>query len=308
MSAIDFSQNADDVVNISEDLNYSVDGEGFAPPEAGPAMLRFIRYIEVGKETKEGTNDKGVAVMRSYDRAWLYFELVSKKHAPIVSSDGRLFPHVLRVKLNKSMSSRGSYTKVFKQMNFVLGPDGKKVQGPAKHFIQLLGKGYTGTVQHVKGEANEQGKTRIWGTLKDKIGNVFVNAPFSQDADDEGNLIDKPVSIPVGVEKQMCFNWNGPETRFEQFWDSIYIPTPPAGEDGVAPKSRNIFQDEIRAAENFEGSPIDLWLKARKGPQAPSQGGSTAPAKKVAKKAPVAPPSTLPDTETELPDDDLSDI
>ena len=254
MSQFDFTSIADEVAAVQADANVAKAGGGnYTPPPKGLARLRFIGYIELGKHVKKvkGKPDK------NEDQAWLIFELSGKGYEPKVLEDGTKIPFRITVKLNKSLNEKATYYKLFKRMNY---------EQKATHFIQLLGQGYLGNVGHFEIPAKEAGgQPTIIANFRDDSGNLTIRPPRVETMDEEsGDVIIKSVPVPDAIGDQRCFVWDAKPEWFDKMWPSIYIPDDdePA-EEGKEKRSRNVYQNTIKAALNFEGSPIHQYLQAK---------------------------------------------
>lgn len=255
MSQFDFTSIADEVAAVQADANVAQAGGGnYTPPPKGLARLRFIGYIEIGQHTKKskGKPDK------NEDQAWLIFELSGKGYEPRVLDDGTKIPVRITVKLYKSLNEKATYYKLFKRMNH---------EQKATHFIQLLGQGYLGNVGHFEIPANEAGgKPIIIANFRDDAGNLTIRPPRVETMDEEtGDVVVKTVPVPEAIGEQRCFVWDAKPEWFDKMWPSIYIPDgddEPA-EEGKEKRSRNVYQNTIKAALNFEGSPIHQYLQAK---------------------------------------------
>lgn len=254
MSQFDFASIADEVASVQADANVAKAGGGnYTPPPKGLARLRFIGYVELGKHVKKvpGKPDK------NEDQAWLIFELGGKGYEPKVLDDGTKIPFRITVKLNKSLNEKATYYKLFKRMNY---------EQKATHFIQLLGQGYLGNVGHFELPSKEAGgQPTIIANFRDDSGNLTIRPPRIEAMDETtGDVVTKTVPVPEAIGEQRCFVWDAKPEWFDKMWPSIYIPDgdEPA-EEGKEQRSRNVYQNTIKAALNFEGSPIHQYLQAK---------------------------------------------
>lgn len=239
---IDFKKLAAKAVDSGIDMTKaSVGGGGgeYTPPAAGPCRLRFVGYVEVGKHTRE---IKGVP--KTENQVHLVFELSGKNHEPR-EVNGEKVPHRLTLKLNLSLNEKANFFKLFTRMNYA---------GDAQHMVQLLGRPYLGTVYH-RTWKDKTGKERIEAELSSKTDGFSIRAPRRQDENDEW----MPVEVAPAISPLRAFIWSLADS--EQ-WASLFIDGEyPArtADDGsviVPAKSKNVFQNLIRSAENFAGSPI----------------------------------------------------
>jgi hypothetical protein len=220
-------------------------GGNFDPPAAGPVRLRLVSYIELGVVEDEWKGQK-----RMKEKVALQFECSGPKHPSRQLDDGRKMADLITINLNLSLSEKAGFYKLFQRLNHT---------GEYKHFAQLLGKPFIGTIIHNE----KEGKT--YANLQDAEGAFTIRPPFREDFD-TGESVPVPVDEPVTPLK--CFIWGAPEAALKGMWDSIFIDgrhddkkDEKTGE--VTPgRSKNYWQDRIKAATNFPGSPIAELLFA----------------------------------------------
>ncbi|NUX98766.1 hypothetical protein [Paraburkholderia youngii] len=243
MTQFDYAAAIAAAAETEHDMNEAQSGGGdYAPPAAGKAGLRFVAYIEIGKQ--EGTFKGAVKVS---DKAFLVFEL----HGPKWPLNDNGEPQRITVELNKSLNEKAGFYKLFKTMNY---------EGKAKIMAQLLGNDYIGTVVH-RTYKGRDGKDRTIAELYDKTAGAYtVEAPFVEDMD-TGET--RRRNVPPAITPVKVFLWNSPS---KEMWDSIFIDGEyperknDKGEVTAPAKSKNKFQLAIRAAKNFKGSPIEALL------------------------------------------------
>jgi len=219
-----------------EDINEAQAGD-FGPsiPE-GPCRLRFSGYIEIGKQEKEW---KGVK--KDVEKAYLIFEVSGPKIE--AREDGE--PHTVRVQLNKSQSEKSAYYKLFRKMNQATG-------NKAKVFAQMLGEAFRGKIRHnVVGEGDDK---RTYVNLTDEDGS-FQIAPTYYNDEETGERKEVPVAPMKGPER--CFIWAFPD---KDQWDSLFIDGEWEAKDGKPAKSKNFYQERIKSAKNWVGSPMQELL------------------------------------------------
>lgn len=210
-------------------------GEGYQPPAKGLARLRFVGYIECGKQ-----KDEWQGQVKIKEKVKLIFELSGPKHAP-KEIDGNKIPHRITIEENLSLNEKAWFYKIFKAMNY---------NGEATHIAQLLGQEFLGEVIH---KTSKRGKT--YATLKGDAG-YTIRAPYVEDPE-----TGETRKVPAGpqLSEIRCFLW---DYASKEMWDSVYIDGQydeeknEAGEVVRPARSKNVFQEQIRAAVNFEGSPI----------------------------------------------------
>ena len=222
------------------DMNEAQSGGGdYSPPAEGACRLRLVGYIELGKHTKEYKGES-----KTKDEVQLTFELSGKKHPPL-DIDGKKVPLTLKVNLNKSLNEKAHYYKMFKRMNHT---------GDAKIFAQLLGRAFIGTITH--NTVGEGDSKRIYANLNDENG-FTVRSPYTEDLE-SGET--KLVKIAEPLSPIKCFLWDYAD---KEQWDALFIDgswdekTDDAGKVIKEGKSKNFYQNKIKAADNFVGSPVE---------------------------------------------------
>lgn len=242
MSGFNFNEIADDVAASQANANEAKQGGDYTPPPKGLARLRLVGYIEVGKHEKKWQN--GVKVE---DQAHLIFELHGRGYEPKELEDGTKIPHRITVKLNKSLNEKATYYKLFKRMNY---------EQKATSFIQLLGQGFLGNVGHFVIPASDGKPEVIIANFRDDAGNLTIRPPRIEAMDEEsGEVVVKPVPVPEAISDQRCFIWEGKPEWFDKMWPSIWVDN--------EEKDGGFYPQLIKSALNFEGSPIEAYLKAK---------------------------------------------
>lgn len=245
--AIDFKALAATVAATGADQTKSVAGGG-GPREvaaAGPALCRFVGYIETGKQVK---NFQGKPTV--YDEVTLVFELVGKRHPPIELEDGTKLPQRVTIREKLSLNEKANYFKLFNRMNY---------RQDVQHMVGLLGEGFKCVVVHDKW-VGKDGKERVDVVLRDSAG-YTISPPRKEDEDSDTGWVD--VAVPPALTEPKAFIWSMAD--LDQ-WAAIHIPGeyPERTIDGktIPAKSKNVFQNRIIAAKNFEGSAIHSLLLA----------------------------------------------
>lgn len=240
---IDFKALANSVAATGPDMNKAVTGGGgeYTPPAAGPVRLRFIGYVETGLHIKKyaGKPDKAEHEVQ------LTFELSGPKHQPKVLDDGTKIPQRISITLNHSLNEKATFFKLFKRMNY---------KGGASHMSQLLGEAFRGTVFHnVVGEGEKQ---RTYANLRDDSG--FSIAPPRYEDPETGEA--RELVVEPALSPMRLFVWNAPAEHLKPMWDTLFID----GSYGEGDKavSKNVFQNKIKAATDYVGSPIYNLLQS----------------------------------------------
>ena len=243
---VDFKALGDKAVAAGADQTKAkAGGTDFAPALAGPALVRFVGYVELGKQ--KGTF-KGVPNVK--EKVQLTFELVGKRHPPHETEDGGKVPQRITIEESLSLNEKAHFFKLFNRLNY---------KQDANHICQLLGQGFKAEVVHDAWK-DKMGKDRISATLKGPAG-YTIAPPRKEDEDSETGWVD--VAVPPATLPIRCFLWQ--HADLDQ-WGSIFIEGeyPERKDDkGVvtAPaKSKNIIQNKIKSAVNFQGSPIHELL------------------------------------------------
>ena len=217
-------------------------GGDYVPPAEGLSVVTLVGYIEIGVQQHDIPNKP------SYDSndVTLVFELNGGKNKA-EEVDGKLIAKRISVTEKLSSNEKANYFKIFNQLN---------TDGTATHGAQLLGRHYLVNVVHEKSKAG-----KVFATLKGKVGyNFQPPVVVKGDPLDPENQTSVPVPKPVQVSPNKCFLW---DYASKEMWDAIFIDGEyPARKDektGVEypAKSKNQFQNQIRAAKNFKGSPIE---------------------------------------------------
>lgn len=221
-------------------------GGGYTPPAAGGCLLTLVGYVELGIQHVPASKFDPVKYpAKDENQVQLTFEISGKGHEPKVVEGKDPIPERISVTLNKSLNEKAWFFKIFNTLNY---------DKQATHFAQLLGKHFRGTIVH--SVPKKPGDT-VYAGLKDANGYTFAPPVYNPDPLDLSVTAILPQ--PKVLTPLKLFLWDFPS---KPMWDSLYI-------DGkyddrkddktgaVTPgKSKNVFQDKIRGAVNFAGSPI----------------------------------------------------
>ncbi len=292
--SIDILALANQVAETGPNLNETTAGGGgdYAPPPVGTARARFIGYVETGNHEVSVGAGKPRMVKPQVE---LIFELSGPKYEPEVGADGQKQPIRVTFRSNAAanygqLNEKAGLYKAFVRMNW---------DGQAKHFSQLLGKAFLLDIAH--DPAKEPGKAPFV-RLKDDSGVLAIKPPrFTNPID--GTITEVPVDPPVSPIR--FFTWNAAPDIIGKLWDTLFIDgeyPERKDKDGkvTAPaKSKNVFQEKIKAAANFVGSPIHNYLQTKGvalnlGAQAEAGKAEAATAAASTKSAPAASPSDDP--------------
>jgi hypothetical protein len=278
----DLAAEIEAAARTGDDMRVGKSGGGggdYVPPAKGLARARLVGYYEIGVHEVDELNDAGQKTGKKKDenQVKLVFELSGPKHEPKKLDDGTLIPHRLSVTMKKSNHVKAGFYKLFTMMNH---------DGAATHMVQLLGKPFLATVYHKKNAAG-----KVFAGLKgndktEPVGNGFsITGPKVQDAETgEDKLIEVAEAItPLGL---YLF-----DTTKKAMWDALYIPgeyperkDEKTGEILSPARSKNVLQNLIRSAKNFDQSPMhgiltnngaDLDIPGAVVPEAPPANGAS---------------------------------
>ena len=245
---------AQDVAESGIDLNEAVQGGGGGRllPE-GYAFGRLVEYIEFGNQPQEF---QGQAKDPALEFT-LGFALTGQGYQ---NDDGT--PYIVRT-YNTALSrnEKARAFKLFKALNW---------KGTAKSFAQLLGETFLVKIKQVpKSKTDPKIVSRI-----DLDGFLPPLDPVTR----------QPYGIPEASDDlYRLFLWSRPT---KEAWDALYI----AGE--YEGKSKNRIQEQILAALDFQGSPLQQLLMASGVTTLPT----AAPATPVAAPVAAAPVAVAPTT------------
>jgi hypothetical protein len=231
MTTFNLMDAIDSAVEVGPDMNEAVKGGGKRElPAAGPCRVRLVSYIELGIHVETS----GVAKGKKKEKVYTAWEISGPKHPP--KEDGT--PHILGRTLTLSLNEKANFYKEFITLNY---------DKSAKLYAQLLGKPFLADITHDKSKTDE---TLVYANLKN------IRPPFRVNEDDEN----VPVTVAPAITTLKCFMWNAPK-MLKEMWDSIFIDGmwDAIVKDGVETspaRSKNYFQNLIRRADNFKGSPI----------------------------------------------------
>ena len=222
-------------------------GGDYTPPPEGPCRVRFIGYIELGKQKQKV---KGIEQIK--DMVQLVFEVHGKAYPVHVADDGTKTPVRISIETNLSLNEKAHFYKLFQRMNHTQ---------QAKHMAELLGNGYKAQIVHDKWTGLD-GKERITATLKAADGYTIQPARVEDD-EVEGGW--RALEVPPAISSIRCFLWDYAD--LDQ-WGSLFIDGEfperknDKGEVIAKAKSKNVFQDRIKRAVNFGSSPMYALLTA----------------------------------------------
>ncbi|KVE35697.1 hypothetical protein [Burkholderia sp. BDU5] len=249
--ALDIKKLAAKAKKTGRDFTKTTSGGGgeYTPPAAGPCNLRFVGYFEIGlqKKTFKGAEKKVKQVQ-------LVFELSGKNYPPKELDDGTKLPVRMTITEADSTNVKATINKIFNKLNY---------EGKATHFAELLGNAYRGRVYHVEKETD--GGKVVYANLRNEDGYSFTPPVIEVIDEETGDVTTKPVKVAEPLTELKLFLWDNPD---KEQWDSIYIDgeyeavkDEKTGKIVKPARSKNVLQNKIRAALNWEGSPMQLLLE-----------------------------------------------
>lgn len=220
------------------------------PIAAGPALVRFVDYIEVGLH--EGGEYMGKKKPDA-EELHLTFEVCSPKHLR-ESDDKKWFPRIT-VKVKKKKNDKATFTKLIKKM--IYGREG------ISHMLQMLGEVFMARIVHNTVE-DKQGKKRVYENLTTEDGEWTIASPIHEDpVSGKITQMDVPAELKEFLSPCRAFVFDMPS---KEQWDSIYIEGTytrkvKEGDEMVEREfSKNFLQNRILEAKNFPGSAVEAML------------------------------------------------
>lgn len=192
---------------------------------AGSGMFRLVGAVEIGKQLT--TFNRNVITRAQIMLTW---ELSGPKWQP---ENGRNITKTIRY--TNSDSSKSELFKMFELMD----PDHKY-----SRIGEMIGEVFLGECFHKKGSGQNAKTYANFRGIKSPI----IEDPAT------GEVKDYSTAAAPLSNNLMGFMWDDPTL---EDWDNLFIDG--KWDDGG---SRNVFQQAIRAAEDFEGSPIWDVLEA----------------------------------------------
>lgn len=227
-------------------------GAGYEPPAEGTCLATLVGYIELGKHLDKSPKfgDK------IKEKVQLIFELSGGKNNPKVNEDGTKTPHRITVTETLSLNEKANFFKLFKKLNY---------NGEATHISQLLGKHWLVTVVH-SDNGKEGAEKRTYANLRTEDGYTFRPAVRIVGDELAGDHQEVPIAAPERLSELRLFLW---DFASKPMWDSLYIDgeyeerkDDKTGKVISPAKSKNVIQERIKTALNWEGSPMWDLLEA----------------------------------------------
>lgn len=205
-------------------------GGDYTPPAAGACLLRFVAYVELGKQK---STYKGETKIK--DKVRLVFEVHGKNYPIKKLDDGTEVVQRITITETLSLSEKAHFFKIFNAMR-----NGRE---DITHMAQMLGEPFRGRIYH-----NEGKEGKVFANLRNESG-YTITSPYIEDAETGES---RKVKVPEAVSQLRLFVWDQPS---KEMWDSLFID----GEFDEG-KTKNVFQAAILSAANYKGSPLEQLL------------------------------------------------
>lgn len=235
------------------DMSKPESSRGYTPPAAGIARARIVGYFEVGAHEEDEFNQAGQKTGRKKlkHKVHIVVELSGPKHEPRELEDGTKIPQRITIKENyepgKAPHVKSNFYDMFTKINTATGAN-------ARHMAQLLDKPFLLKIHHKESGSGENKRTYALAKGPGKEGYTIM--PVSGEGPD-GTPYSIQVAPAITPLKYFLF-----QLADKEMWDSIYI-------DGEVPerkddkgnvtspaRSKNVLQNLIKSAKNFDKCPI----------------------------------------------------
>lgn len=240
------------VANGADQTVAKAGGSDYVPPAAGSCKLRFVEYIEIGKQSETFQGKP-----RDRDKVMLTFEVSGPNHPPHTAEDGTVHPIRITITETLSLNEKARFFKLFARMNY---------SGGAKHMAELLGLPFLATILHRKYKRKD-GTDGVAVELYSKEDSGYtIRPPRVQNRDEEGMDIAgsfTPIQVPAPLSTIKAYFWDDPDM---EDWAALFIDGEyperknDKGEVTAPAESKNIIQAKIKLAKNFKGSPTSILL------------------------------------------------
>lgn len=268
--------NIDDLNNFIEeneldDLSISTGGGDFKR-EILPAknhVVRLVSYVEMGTQEKKKYQSEEIDLV---DTVRLVFEVLSKDGIRLDEHGKPVNARRLFLTCKKSTHEKSTLRKLFELM--------REGDSSITHFAQMIGskawklkvnweqnkkvlqtKKDRDAAKAASEKEPDNKELRIWETWKDSgvpMLSPAVNAVLDEDGEETDEV--KPIDVPAMLGKIEFFLWDKPQ---QAHWDSLFAEGEyeRKAKDGTVTKvSKNFVQNDIIAAKNYDGSPLQCML------------------------------------------------
>ena len=254
------NQAANESVNLAE---ASKGGGGATPPAAGTCIATLVGYIELGRRVKKGF--KGAPDKKVRRARWI-FELAGGVNPHTVTEDGNKLAKRITVNTwlpepGKKPSDKSGFYKLFSALNHTKDPN---IKIPA----QLLGKHWKVVVSQEKFTPEGGGEEIVYGSIGSGQEGYRISPPHIDITGEDGMPTGevKVIQAPEVISQLRLFLW---DYASKEMWDSLFIDgeyeevkDEKTGKVTKPAKSKNVIQEEIQQALDWEGSPMYNILTA----------------------------------------------
>jgi hypothetical protein len=257
--------------NELDDLSISTGGGDFKR-EILPAknhVVRLVSYVEMGTQEKKKYQSEEIDLV---DTVRLVFEVLSKDGIRLDEHGKPANARRLFLTCKKSTHERSTMRKLFELMregdssitNFaqMIGSKAWKLKVNWEQNKKVLQTKKERDAAKAASEKEPDNKElRIWETWKDSgvpMLSPAVNAVLDEDGEETDEV--KPIDVPAMLGKIEFFLWDKPQ---QAHWDSLFAEGEyeRKAKDGTVTKvSKNFVQNDIIAAKNYDGSPLQCML------------------------------------------------
>lgn len=232
---------ANEVASQAPDMTVAVKGgSGGRLLPAGYAYCRLVEYIEFGKQPQEFNGQKKDPALEFQ----LGFALYNTADRVYQNDDGS--PYIIRPwSMALSQNEKARAFLLFKLLNW---------KNTFTHFGQMLTQGFLAKIVHEKKSKTDE-----------KIVSRLDLTGFLPPID---TVSGSPHPIPEArAEDIRAFFWDRPT---KAGWDALFIEGQYEAKDGKPAQSKNVLQETMMAATDFQGSPLQQLLFGDAVPALPS--------------------------------------
>jgi len=214
-------------------------------PKAGPALMRLIGYIELGRHPSSNKTFKPAL------QTQVIFELSTPHH--LIEVDGKKVPQRFTVRANKGNTPKSGFKKLFNQMSDACG-------GGKQHMFQMFDAPFLSEIYHNKTGEGDNEKT--YANL-DKDGAYSIKAPIQVDPLDPENS--RKIPVRERHHDLIGFLWEPDpdaisDEQYVEMWNSLYIEGTRTNDKGEE-VSKNYIQEKIMENLEWEGSRLQSLVE-----------------------------------------------
>lgn len=213
-------------------MNEAVKGGTSRLLPAGYAFARLVEVVELGNHAQEFQGQKKDPA----PEIQLGFALYNTADRVYQNEDGT--PYIIRpYSFALSQNDKARAFLLFKALNW---------KGTATSFGQMLGQAFLAKIVH-------EAKSKTDATIVSRLDLKGFLPPL-----DAASGMPYPVPEAT-IDLMRLFLWARPT---KGAWDALYVAGQYEAKDGKPAQSKNLTQEKIMSALNFEGSPLQQLLMA----------------------------------------------